>query len=133
MSCANCRQSSSSHCALAVQVDDLGSWGYVAYTFVYTALELVIIPAIPLTMAAGALFGVAPGVVVVSLASTAAAALGFLITRYAARDKVCRVRLLDRCLDCLAGSTAHRWFMYSDQSLNSWDLLYGVSHQYPGT
>jgi uncharacterized membrane protein YdjX (TVP38/TMEM64 family) len=69
-------------------VDDLGPAGPVAYTFVYTVLELVIIPAIPLTMAAGALFGVAPGVVVVSLASTAAAALGFLITRYAARDKV---------------------------------------------
>lgn len=74
-----------------MQVDDLGPAGPVAYTFVYTVLELVIIPAIPLTMAAGALFGVAPGVVVVSLASTAAAALGFLITRYAARDKVCRV------------------------------------------
>jgi uncharacterized membrane protein YdjX (TVP38/TMEM64 family) len=73
---------------LLMQVDDLGPAGPVAYTFVYTVLELVIIPAIPLTMAAGALFGVAPGVVVVSLASTAAAALGFLITRYAARDKV---------------------------------------------
>ena len=79
-----------------MQVDDLGPAGPVAYTFVYTVLELVIIPAIPLTMAAGALFGVAPGVVVVSLASTAAAALGFLITRYAARDKVCRVMLHGR-------------------------------------
>ena len=79
---------------LLMQVDDLGPAGPVAYTFVYTVLELVIIPAIPLTMAAGALFGVAPGVVVVSLASTAAAALGFLITRYAARDKVWRLLLL---------------------------------------
>jgi len=51
-------------------------------------LELVIIPAIPLTMAAGVLFGVGPGLVVVSLASTGAAALAFLIARYAARDKV---------------------------------------------
>ena len=55
---------------------------------VYTALEIAIVPAIPLTMAAGALFGVGPGLVVVSLASTAAAALAFLIARYAARDKV---------------------------------------------
>jgi len=69
-------------------VDDWGSWGYVAYTFVYTALELVIIPAVPLTMASGVLFGVIPGTVVVSLASTAAAAIAFLISRYAARDKV---------------------------------------------
>lgn len=69
-------------------MDDWGSWGYVAYTFVYTALELVIIPAVPLTMASGVLFGVIPGTIVVSLASTAAAAIAFLISRYAARDKV---------------------------------------------
>lgn len=69
-------------------VDDWGSWGYVAYAFVYTVLELVIIPAIPLTMAAGVLFGSVPGLIVVSIASTAAAAIAFLITRYAARDKV---------------------------------------------
>jgi uncharacterized membrane protein YdjX (TVP38/TMEM64 family) len=69
-------------------VDDWGPYGYVAYTFVYTALELIIIPAVPLTMASGVLFGVGPGTVVVSLASTAAAAIAFLITRYAARDKI---------------------------------------------
>lgn len=92
-----------------MQVDDLGPAGPVAYTFVYTVLELVIIPAIPLTMAAGALFGVAPGVVVVSLASTAAAALGFLITRYAARDKVCAVSCcLGRLtLLCWCGAAGH--------------------------
>jgi len=69
-------------------VDDFGPGAPFVYTVVYTALELVIIPAIPLTMAAGVLFGVGPGLVVVSLASTAAAALAFLIARYAARDKV---------------------------------------------
>jgi uncharacterized membrane protein YdjX (TVP38/TMEM64 family) len=56
--------------------------------FVYAFLELIIIPAVPLTMAAGVLFGVGPGLAVVSFASTAAAAVAFLITRYAARDKV---------------------------------------------
>lgn len=69
-------------------VDDFGPGAPFVYTVVYTALEVVIVPAIPLTMAAGALFGVGPGTVVVSLASTAAAALAFLIARYAARDKV---------------------------------------------
>lgn len=56
---------------------------------VYAFLELIIIPAVPLTMAAGVLFGVGPGLAVVSFASTAAAAAAFLITRYAARDKAC--------------------------------------------
>lgn len=96
-------------CQWKAQVDDWGSWGYVAYTVVYTALELVIIPAIPLTMASGALFGVVPGVIVVSLASTAAAALGFLITRYAARDKVCSSMQIWAGLQCCSALKGHIW------------------------
>lgn len=62
---------------------------HVACSVVYAFLELIIIPAVPLTMAAGVLFGVGPGLAVVSFASTAAAAIAFLITRYLARDKAC--------------------------------------------
>lgn len=52
-------------------------------------LELLAVPAIPLTMTSGVIFGVVPGTVVVSVASVAAATLAFLIARYAARDRVC--------------------------------------------
>lgn len=69
-------------------IEDFGPAAPLVYSFVYAFLELIIIPAVPLTMAAGVLFGVGPGLAVVSFASTAAAAVAFLITRYAARDKV---------------------------------------------
>lgn len=70
------------------RVDEWGPWGYVAYGLLYTLLEILALPAIPLTMTSGVLFGIVPGTIVVSGASTAAATLAFLIARYAARDKV---------------------------------------------
>lgn len=69
------------------RVDEWGPWGYVAYGALYTALEIVALPAIPLTMTAGVLFGIVPGTIVVSGAATLAATIAFLIARYAARDK----------------------------------------------
>ena len=56
---------------------------YAAYGGVYTVLEVLALPAVPLTMTAGLLFGVGPGVAVVSVSSTAAATISFLIARYA--------------------------------------------------
>lgn len=70
-------------------VDDWGVWGYVAYAAVYAGLEVLAVPAIPLTMTAGVIFGPLTGTAIVSLAGTAAATIAFLIARYAARDKVC--------------------------------------------
>ena len=77
---------------------------YVAYGGLYTLLEIFAVPAIPLTMTAGILFGRLPGIVVVSGASTLAATLAFLIARYAARDKVCLMYLFHfplRNIPCL--------------------------------
>ena len=69
-------------------VDDLGPAGYFAYGLVYAGLEVLAVPAIPLTMTAGVVFGVVPGTAVVSAAATAAATASFLIARYAARERV---------------------------------------------
>lgn len=69
-------------------VDHWGPLGYVAYIVVYAALELLAVPAIPLTMTAGAIFGIVPGTMVVSVAATGAATVAFLISRYVARDRV---------------------------------------------
>lgn len=71
-------------------VDDLGPAGYVLYFFVYAALEILAVPAIPLTMASGAIFGIGAGSVLVSLSAATAATVSFVIARYLARDKVCR-------------------------------------------
>lgn len=69
-------------------VDDWGIWGYLAYAAVYAGLEVLAVPAIPLTMTAGAIFGPVPGTIIVSVSATVAATIAFLIARYAARDKV---------------------------------------------
>jgi hypothetical protein len=53
-----------------------------------TRPQLLAVPAIPLTMTAGAIFGPAVGVAVVVVSATTAAAGAFLIARYLARDKV---------------------------------------------
>ena len=56
---------------------------YPAYGALYTALEVLALPAVPLTMTAGLLFGVGPGAAVVSVSATIAATISFLIARYA--------------------------------------------------
>ena len=56
---------------------------YLAYGGVYTLLEILAVPAVPLTMTAGVIFGPVAGSVVVSVAATAAATIAFLIARYA--------------------------------------------------
>jgi len=56
---------------------------------VYCGLELLAVPAIPLTMTAGALFGVIPGTIAASVAGTVAATGAFVAARYFLRQKVC--------------------------------------------
>jgi uncharacterized membrane protein YdjX (TVP38/TMEM64 family) len=65
-------------------------WGPVVYGLVDTAALVLMIPAWPLTVTAGVLFGLGVGTVVASVASTAAAAISFSIARYLARDSVAR-------------------------------------------
>eukprot|EP00241_Pyramimonas_parkeae_P006954 CAMPEP_0114239730 /NCGR_PEP_ID=MMETSP0058-20121206/8634_1 /TAXON_ID=36894 /ORGANISM="Pyramimonas parkeae, CCMP726" /LENGTH=326 /DNA_ID=CAMNT_0001351967 /DNA_START=193 /DNA_END=1173 /DNA_ORIENTATION=- len=66
----------------------MGPAGYVLFIAVYTGLELLAIPAIPLTMTAGALFGVVPGTIAASIGATAAATGSFLASRYFLREKI---------------------------------------------
>jgi hypothetical protein len=50
--------------------------------------QVLALPAIPLTMTAGAIFGVPAGTAMVTISATLAATIAFLIARYVARDKV---------------------------------------------
>lgn len=77
--------------ALDVLVRDAGPWGPVVFAGGYALAALLLLPGSVLTLAAGALFGPLLGTAVVSLASTTAAALAFLIARHAARDAVAAV------------------------------------------
>jgi len=65
-----------------------GTWGCVVYGLAYTAAVLLFVPGSVLTIGAGLVFGLLWGTVIVSIASTTAAALAFLIARYLARDRV---------------------------------------------
>lgn len=73
------------------RVDDLGPWGPVIFGAVYVAAVLLLVPGSWLTLAIGGVYGVPLGLVVVSVASTTAVALAFLIARYLARDRVRRL------------------------------------------
>jgi uncharacterized membrane protein YdjX (TVP38/TMEM64 family) len=72
-------------------VQGVGPAGMVLYGAVSVAAVLLFVPGIVLTLGAGFLFGLGWGVVVVSIASTIAAALAFLIARYLARGAVERL------------------------------------------
>lgn len=68
-----------------------GVWGALLYALVYVAAALLFVPGSLLTIGAGALFGLLWGTVIVSIASTTAAALAFLIARHVARARVERL------------------------------------------
>lgn len=69
-------------------VESTGPLAFAAYVAVYVAAALLLVPGTLATLAAGPLFGLWRGTAAVSLASTTAAALAFLIARYVAREAV---------------------------------------------
>jgi uncharacterized membrane protein YdjX (TVP38/TMEM64 family) len=69
-------------------VKGMGAAGMVIYGLIYVLAVVLFVPGIVLTLGAGFLFGLGWGIVVVSAASTTAAALAFLIARYLARDSI---------------------------------------------
>lgn len=72
----------------AAWVDGLGFWGPLVYVFGYAVATVAFIPGSLLTLAAGAIFGLGKGVVVVFVGATLGAALSFLVARYAARKPI---------------------------------------------
>lgn len=69
-------------------VRDLGPTGYVLYIAAYAGMEMLLLPATPIALSAGALFGVGPGVLLSSIGGLCGATGAFLIARYAARERV---------------------------------------------
>ena len=69
-------------------VEGLGPNGPALFMALYVLLEILAVPAIPLTMSAGAIFGPAQGTAMVSVSATVAATASFFIARYALRDRV---------------------------------------------
>jgi uncharacterized membrane protein YdjX (TVP38/TMEM64 family) len=76
-------------------VESLGAWGPVVFMLIYIGAVVAALPGSALTIACGAIFGSALGVVLVSISATIGASLSFLIARYFARDAVAN-RLLTK-------------------------------------
>ncbi|MDX1680979.1 MAG: TVP38/TMEM64 family protein [Akkermansiaceae bacterium] len=76
-------------------VADQGVWAPVMFALAYIGAGLALIPGSLLTISAGALFGLVEGTIVVSLASTATAAIAFLLGRFAFRKRIER-KLADK-------------------------------------
>eukprot|EP00850_Spirogloea_muscicola_P002869 SM000011S19047 [mRNA] locus=s11:529794:533036:- [translate_table: standard] len=72
-------------------IESVGPLGYVVFVIGYAVLEILAIPAIPLTMSAGLLFGTVTGTILVSISGTLAATGAFLIARYVARDRIMKL------------------------------------------
>ncbi len=74
--------------ARAQSAGDDGAAGMLVFGGAYVVAALLLVPGAALTLAAGAVFGPSRGVLVVSVASTTAATLAFLIARHLARRRV---------------------------------------------
>jgi uncharacterized membrane protein YdjX (TVP38/TMEM64 family) len=74
----------------AAWVESLGPWGPLVFIVGYAAAVVAFVPGSLLTLAAGAIFGVAWGVVWVFAAALVGSTAAFLVARYVARDAVAR-------------------------------------------
>lgn len=89
-------------------VERLGVWGPVVFVLGYAAATVAFVPGSLLTLAAGALFGVARGALYVMLGATLGATLAFLVARYAARGAVERRLAADARFAAVDAAVAHR-------------------------
>ena len=69
-------------------VAGLGALGPAAFILGYVAATVAFIPGAVLTLAAGAVFGLGPGLVYVMIGATAGASLAFLLARSVAREAI---------------------------------------------
>ncbi len=77
--------------ALKSWIGGLGMWGPVVLVAIYVVATVLLVPGTILTLAAGAIFGLASGTATVSAGSTLGASAAFLIARYGAREKVAKM------------------------------------------
>ncbi len=72
----------------AAWVDGLGFWGPLVFIGGYAAAVVAFVPGSLLTLAAGAVFGIAEGTAYVFVAATLGAAAAFLVSRHLARGAI---------------------------------------------
>jgi uncharacterized membrane protein YdjX (TVP38/TMEM64 family) len=79
---------------VVLRFDDLGWWGPLLFIGLYATATVLLAPAFPLTVAAGALFGVWWASVIVFIGATLGASAAYAVARRLARSRL--LRWLDR-------------------------------------
>jgi uncharacterized membrane protein YdjX (TVP38/TMEM64 family) len=74
--------------AFVARVDSLGVWGPVVFILGYALAAVAFIPGSVLTIAAGAIFGLGPGVLYAFTGAWLGSNAAFLVSRYLAREMV---------------------------------------------
>lgn len=92
--------------AFAAWVEGLGAWGGAAFVVGYALACVAFVPASLLTLAAGAVFGLAKGVALVLAGATLGATAAFLLARYVLRGAVERRLRQDPRLAAIDGAVA---------------------------
>ena len=82
------RQAGSYIPQFAQWVNGLGVWGPIVFILGYTVAAVAFVPGSLLTLAAGAIFGLAQGVIYVFIAAVLGSAAAFLVSRYLARAAI---------------------------------------------
>lgn len=77
--------------AFQAWVKNAGPIGYVLYVAVYVVCCVLVVPALALTLGAGAIFGFVPGAIVNLIGATLGATAAFLLARSVLRHRVERV------------------------------------------
>ena len=72
----------------ALWVNNLGGWGPLVFMFGYVIATVAFVPGSLLTLAAGAIWGIFPGVPYVFIAAVLGASAAFLVARYVARTAI---------------------------------------------
>jgi uncharacterized membrane protein YdjX (TVP38/TMEM64 family) len=72
----------------AVWVNSLGVWGPLVFTLGYVVAAVAFVPGSLLTLAAGAIWGIFPGVPYVFIAAVLGSSAAFLVARYVARAAI---------------------------------------------
>jgi uncharacterized membrane protein YdjX (TVP38/TMEM64 family) len=99
---------------VVLKLSQLGPWGAVLFILLYVAASVTLAPAFFLTVAAGAMFGVWRGTLIVfvgaSLGASAVYVLGLPISRSRLMARVTRDRRVAAVRDAVAGQGA--WVMF---------------------
>jgi uncharacterized membrane protein YdjX (TVP38/TMEM64 family) len=74
--------------AFAARIEAMGAWGPLVFVLGYVIAVVAFVPAAPLTLIAGALFGIVAGTLYVLAAASLGGAAAFLISRYLARTAI---------------------------------------------